>query len=768
MRDQLIFRMTRCVRLSAALLAWTATTICSAQVLRFGVPSAAPAELSAPQADLVPNAIANRLEQVKALVEHKEWDEALSILTELAGEETSGVVDVGDGRFASLQTYCHLQISRLPADALARYRERSDAQAEQLYRQGVSARNEESLRRVVEESFCTSWGDDALLALGEVALERADYAAARRWWEQISPLLRDPAGHPLWLALQGIALDVHWPQIERRWHQRTKSSAWLVYPDTNIELAGVRARMILASIRAGSLSRATIELDAFRRFHPNAKGRLGGQDGPYAAALERLLATAAELPAEPPDRNWSTFAGSPSRLPNAAKLGPIIGQAWEEPILLESSVRRARTELGELGPFNRNLRIRIRPQPPVEIDRALRSFPIASNGVVYFGDGLQLRAATVATGQPVITQDGVIHRAQLVNGATADIASGVPGHTLTVADGIVYGHFGGISTARLNEAASSAGDILIGIDLRREGVLAFRIRPDDATWSFDGAPVSDGQQVFVAMRRGGDMPHAYVACFDAVTSQRLWRTSIGSADTATFEQSGERAHNLLTLVGERIFFNTNLGLVAALDVRDGSICWIRRYNRRTSEPFLPGNSEPLHFQRNPSPCLFHEGLVVVAPADTPAIFALDAKTGQMLWSTDQMPDALHLLGVVRHNLIVAGNRLSAVDIRTGKMKFVWPESQNAGIRGMGRGLVAGDEIFWPTRNEIYVIHGVTGARSRAPIPFGPISDGGANLAAANGRLIVAGYDKIMAFGPVLPVPPSRRPPKNSEPIATTP
>ena len=51
--------------------------------------------------------------------------------------------------------------------------------------------------RVVDELFCSTWGDDALLALGELALERADYAAARRSWEQISPLLRDPIGPAL-------------------------------------------------------------------------------------------------------------------------------------------------------------------------------------------------------------------------------------------------------------------------------------------------------------------------------------------------------------------------------------------------------------------------------------------------------------------------------------------------------------------------------------------------------------------------------------------
>ena len=188
----------------------------------------------------------------------------------------------------------------------------------------------------------------------------------------------------------------------------------------------------------------------------------------------------------------------------------------------------------------------------------------------------------------------------------------------------------------------------------------------------------------------------------------------------------------------RIYFNTNLGLVAALDTHDGSICWLHRYERRSNQPLDAGSAEPLHFSRDPSPCLYHDGLVIVAPADTPNIFALDAVTGQTVWTSDLLPDALHLLGVVRRNLIVSGNRLAALDVLSGKLKFVWPESQQAGIRGMGRGLVAGDEVFWPTRNEIYVIHAMTGGQSRNPIPLGTISDcgskpGGSEWAACGRR-----------------------------------
>jgi hypothetical protein len=85
---------------------------------------------------------------------------------------------------------------------------------------------------------------------------------------------------------------------------------------------------------------------------------------------------------------------------------------------------------------------------------------------------------------------------------------------------------------------------------------------------------------------------------------------------------------------------------------------------------------------------------------------------------------------------------------------------------MGRGLVAGDEVYWPTRNEIYVIHAMTGGQSRNPIPLGTISDAGANLAAAHGRLVVAGPDKLTVFGPAVRVPPKKNDTQNYR-LATT-
>src|SRR5262249_14683806 len=161
--------------------------------------------------------------------------------------------------------------------------------------------------------------------------------------------------------------------------------------------------------------------------------------------------------------------------------------------------------------------------------------------------------------------------------------------------------------------------------------------------------------------------------------------------------------------------------------------------------FMTGGAAPLHFDRDPSPCLSHNGLLIVAPADAQAILAFDSLTGKIVWRQDELPDALNLLGVIYNRLIVAGQRLACLDFETGQMNWVWPDSATAGIRGMGRGLIAGEEIFWPTRNQIYVISALSGAQSRSPIDLAPLA-GGANLAAAQDCLVVAGYDRLTVLG----------------------
>lgn len=704
-------------------------------------------ELTEPLLNEISGTTRARLEQIRVLIERSQWKDAVEALDTLSAEDSEHVVAVTNSKFLTLPAYCQLLISKWPPEGLAVYRRSADTLAETWYRDGIANRDSDLLGRVVDEAFCSSWGDDALFALGELALERGDYARARRCWQAMSPMLRAPNGQTAWAALYGIDIARQWPRIRTAWQQRSSPADWLAYPDTDLDLADVRARLVLVSIRAGELDRAALELDMFRKLHPEAVGRLAGQDVRFVDGLEQLMATAREWTETDPPTDWWTFAREPSRNGIATAIGPGERPAWAEAVKLP----RIDTLIlaGRASTTNVEMQT-TRPLPLRESDLPLCYAPVIADERVYFSSERRIHAVDLATGTPAITTDGVIYQLDLrvINGtvhmsARDNIVSGSPKYSPTIADNILYARVGEDATGRVDANKARRDERIVGIDLRREGLLVFEVKPDDGTWSFDGAPVSNGRQVLVAMRQSDARPGASVASFDAATGRRQWRTYLGTADTPTAGRGDEITNNLLTLVEDRVYVNTNLGLVASLDAGTGRVHWLRRYDRVSG---ALNDNEPLHLDRDPSPCVYADGLLFVAPADTPKVLALDAETGATVWVTDRLSDVMHLLGVVEGHLIASGNRLWSLDACSGRVRFVWPESEHAGLRGFGRGVIAGREAFWPTREQIYVMDATTGRQTRRPIDISSFAGNGANLIAAEGRLLIVGQERMMAFG----------------------
>ena len=50
------------------------------------------------------------------------------------------------------------------------------------------------------------------------------------------------------------------------------------------------------------------------------------------------------------------------------------------------------------------------------------------------------------------------------------------------------------------------------------GPTVWQIAADDEKWAFEGSPLVDGTDVYVAMRKSDVRPQVHVACFDAETA----------------------------------------------------------------------------------------------------------------------------------------------------------------------------------------------------------------------------------------------------------
>ena len=156
---------------------------------------------------------------------------------------------------------------------------------------------------------------------------------------------------------------------------------------------------------------------------------------------------------------------------------------------------------------------------------------------------------------------------------------GSPQFTMTVFQDRLFARMGSPVTGQPQDAAAAVGPgYLVCLDLAAEGRLLWKVEPEEG-WAFEGSPVADERGVYVAMRRNDIRPQAFVACFDADTGRLRWRRFVCGAETPARGVFPECTHNLLTLAGGTLYYNTNLGAVAAVAADDGRMLWVSLYPR---------------------------------------------------------------------------------------------------------------------------------------------------------------------------------------------
>jgi outer membrane protein assembly factor BamB len=733
--------------------------------------AAPPSDLSeAVQVDEASSAARTMLERAKAHAAEKQWDEAIETLRQVMERDGDKVVHSDSRHFITVREFGHRRLAEMSPEGRALYRSRVDSLAQRWYRQGVADRDATLLRRVVDQFFVSSSGDVALMALGEIALERGDYQEARWCWERISPELRSPDGQPLWLGLKSAAGDGPLTARESRptaTNGAPPTRGWLAYPDTKLNLADVRARLVLTSIMEGALVRARVELADFNRRHPEAKGRMAGRDGPYSETLSRLLATAESRPSPPPIRDWTTFGGSVERTAIAEEPKSLGHRLWEIPL---DEGKPFKADVNSLEIVRRSSHWLGLPQfrRTADDNQALLSYyPLVAGNLVLFNTVEKVFAFDLRTGKPawpVKPRPGLDALGRLPGEIYSGLkdqeksldpgegllfpAFGAPRFTMTVKGSRLYARLGSPITGHPAEAASAGSSYLVCLDLAAEGLLIWRAASEtaqDERWAFEGPPIADGNNVFVVMRYNDVRPQVHVACLDARTGALRWRKLICTNETVAGGKCAEITSNLLTLAGETLYLNTNLGAVAALSADDGEIRWISGYPRAKAE-----EPNAAHFYRDLNPCIYCRGSLFVAPTDSPDIFALDAATGQLLWECRHFPETIHLLGVGGNNLIASGKQICWLDIDSGKVIRDWPDKTSGGF---GRGVLAGELVYWPMRNQIrrfkqrVLNDGPLDSDDAIQLDrFDPPLSGG-NLIAANGYLLIASSTKLTAFGP---------------------
>lgn len=674
-----------------------------------------------------------------------------------------GEVPRGFTRYGSVRDLAWMRLATLHQTApelLASFRRQIDPQARRWFEQ-LQGHDESLDRRIIDELFLSSFGDNALLRLGDFSLERGEYNVARQYWEQIAPGLRFApnrheqlklaANRPLWLPFIGTDVAQTWPQVASLFSNASNPTE-TVYPDTDLSLAAIRSRLATASIMEGNFVRARIEIDILKQLFPDARGTVAGVEGNLVAMTQDLLTEAKKWPPIPQSRDWTTFAGSSGR----NRVADPIDVVSENP--LWSVKLPTWTVENEVLTYNR---IRV-----AEDARALLPyFPLIVGDLAIIQTQPtrnHVQAFRLRTGESVLPGTGTSRGVFESNDNRSTF--GVPRYAPTALGMSLY-LLEGLPRLSIGDERRQPPAKLEAIDLSAERKLLWEFDPLSpelpAGIGLAGPPVSDGTQLFICLRkREAARDETYVAALDPRDGRLLWKQFIGAAEAIADATWTERTQHLLTVDQGTVYCNTNCGLVAALETRTGRMRWITSYPRSSWDDSDPDRNQ-LHFYRDLNPCLVHRDLVIVAPTDCNRLFAIDATSGIPIWVTaaELAADAIHLLGVVDDRVVVSGECVYWFDVRTGQLvgRFPEPFKAVAGFarpspRGFGRGILAGHNLYWPTKDAILVfqqgnsaIEGTWTPKLERRIALAEQNLSGGNLVVARNTLLIAGPDKLVAF-----------------------
>lgn len=428
--------------------------------------------------------------------------------------------------------------------------------------------------------------------------------------------------------------------------------------------------------------------------------------------------------------------------------------------------------------------------PVAESSRAtLPYYPAVHNGVVFVNGMTRIVAYDLKTGAPWPQGSGGLPLFESELSAASYLPLGYPmvgspRGTLNIANGCLYARMGSPVTGRLVGRAASSGrsdaslSYLVGLDLSKQGSMlpGFPLHLSAADFAedqfpaaqftaaeFDGPPLAWGDLLIVAVAQRDHVGlRRSLAAFDRITGELRWKSGVlASGSIPDTQRANLIAHQQLTLAGGRLYYNTHLGSIACLDPLNGQTQWLVQYSvPRVNSSFPKPNR---YRYRDLTPCLLSAGLVFCAPQDAPEIFALDAITGELVWSTDQssVADGVQLLGTVGDALIVSGDRLVWLDKRTGTVTASFPGSTTPIVggalpspRGLGRGFISGQHVYWPTAAEIFVFSTQLPSGSSAAggipaiagrIPVRPSGSEGVNVLVIDRTLLVASPSRLMAF-----------------------
>jgi len=315
-----------------------------------------------------------------------------------------------------------------------------------------------------------------------------------------------------------------------------------------------------------------------------------------------------------------------------------------------------------------------------------------------------------------------------------------------VRDGYVAGVLGVPSHVRLRRRRGLGGTSLVCLD-RLDGQKRWEVRADDldpalANSEFFGTPIGGRSFIIATVRRSqrAGFQDSYLVAVDPQTGSLVWRRHLFSVAVG-----GKMFQGLVrvTLTDGRLYVADNLGNVACIESRDGSVVWLTVLG---DVPLMAMSqhtptSGRVNRPETSGPVLVEAGLVVAVWGGFNRVVLLDPQTGRMLRELEDVSlVAGSYLAPAGKDVLLVSMQTRLLDGQDLRPKWTTPLGVTSHQVPQGLPAVTQDRLLLTTREQLLILDLADGRILKRH----DIDEPG-NVLALRDQVVVAGIGTVRGY-----------------------
>ena len=236
--------------------------------------------------------------------------------------------------------------------------------------------------------------------------------------------------------------------------------------------------------------------------------------------------------------------------------------------------------------------------------------------------------------------------------------------------------------------------------------------PELQAFNLTGQPMMLGDRIMICGLKNDRGAELHLVAINAADGKFLWSTQLGTHQTDPTQNYYRRnAQPALLTYNNKVYVDTHAGALIQVDVKTGTVDWGFPYDSEVDQGnnFWGwwGYNQPQKLQTQGSPILI-DGRLYFKGMKSQRLYAIDLAGPTVQWKRPVNQSAM-LIGVDRDRLILGGEDLTAIDLKT--QKLLWATRMPTGT-GWANPVMSEHRVYQFTSRGIFEIDKQTGDQVR--------------------------------------------------------